>query len=192
MSYEKKYNKGNWQNRLLFPVVYSNSPLSICADTEKAIVEDCHDCMSFVKEEGSAIGKWKYLTVIYKRECWSYEKEWRLVKTYGRDVKYIPEHFQIWEKPKVIYYGKDVNVNDEIRLQTYALMNGLEEYRMEYVCADGNFVLKPVPYKCEFEDQCRNFIRYHYKVVLMSRVKHIDEYLREMEKEYGITRPSSK
>lgn len=51
-------------------------------------------------------------------------------------------------------------------------------------------VVQPVPYKSKFDDQCRRFINAHYKVVLMSRAKFVEEALREIENECGEARPS--
>lgn len=129
------------------------------------------------------------MTALTKRECWNYEKEWRLIKLVGLNNEPIMEHVQIWKRPSVIYYGKDIDINDEIRLHTYALMNGLEEYRMQYVCDNGQFKLKPVPFECKFEEQCREFIRAHNKTVLESRLMFIDEGIRDLEQKYGITPP---
>lgn len=173
----------------LYPVIYSDKPMSVCAEADIDVVQSCYARITGIPQKPITNNFGSYMTAIYKRECWHYEKEWRLLKIVSLDGSELVEHIRVWLKPRVIYYGKDIEVNDEIRLHTYALMNGLEEYKMQYECIDGTFVLKSVPYKSKFDDQCRRFIKAHYKVVLMSRAKFADEALREIENECGDARP---
>lgn len=168
-------------NQILYPVVYSNTPLSVCKDVAIDVVQNCHAKQTGVPEKPITNNYWSYMTALFKRECWHYEKEWRLVKIYSLNGGDIPEHFRIFQRASVIYYGKDIDTNNEIRLHTYALLNGLQEFKMEYVFEDGEYRLKAMPYTSEFDDQCRDFIKCHHKVLLHNRLVLAEKYLKEEE-----------
>lgn len=169
-------------NQLLYPVIYTDNPLSVCKEAAIDVAQDCHAKQTGVAEKAIANNYWNFMTALIKRECWHYEKEWRLVRLFSLDGGQIPEHFQIWKKPSVIYYGNNIDINDEIRLHTYAILNGLQEYKMQYVYEDGSYKLKAVPYTSDYDKQCRKFITGHYHSVVHERLKRIEEYIEEQER----------
>lgn len=177
LGYDIPTDPANEVNQILYPVIYSDKPLDACKEVAIDIVQNCHARQMGVPEKPITNNYWSYMTTLFKRECWHYEKEWRLVKIFSLNGGEIPEHFRIFQKASVIYYGTDIDINNEIRLHTYALLNGLQEYKMQYVHEDGSYRLKAVQYVSKHEKQCREFLEDHYHSVFKSRLGRIKEHL---------------
>lgn len=170
-------------SQVLYPVIYSNKPLSICEDAVIDVLQHFHARHTDTPQKLITNNFWCFFTVLFKRECWHYEKEWRLMKVYSLNGGEIPEHLRIFQKANVIYYGVDIDINDEIRLHTYAMLNNVTEYKMKYVYQDGEYVLKAIPYVSMYDEQCQKFLKDHYDVIFESRFSRIQEHLERLKNE---------
>lgn len=143
----------------LWPVVYSDEPLIGASIAGTEICQSSYAKDFHTKEHLVYPDLWLKLSSIWKKTCWSYEKEWRIISSYSRETT-IPEHLWIWIKPREIYYGMDMDPNERLQLHRYALMLHVKEYQMEYKYDGGVNKLVAVPFKEDylFELQSREFI----------------------------------
>ena len=113
----------NWKQVMLLPILYTNERYdateyifdNVLVNTFKSLKSD------FWKLRDDFA---QFKVNIYKHECWSYEKEWRLQLYRVNKEKYI----QV--KPKAIYLGCRISQCYEDILVKYALEQNIKIYKM--------------------------------------------------------------
>ncbi|TLU54662.1 MAG: DUF2971 domain-containing protein [Chlorobium sp.] len=91
----------DYRRRLLYPVIYSDQMFDA---TEHLMKEKGDKSLNFLR--------W-HLAALVKARDWDYEKEWRLVFPHEECDS---ERTYVMGKPKMVYFGKDIPLDDEDQL----------------------------------------------------------------------------
>jgi hypothetical protein len=110
--------------QFLFPIIYADEITDITNELSKGVMG------------------WGIKPTIHKSQDWSYEKEWRFIKSTplvpavkGASLKFIPI--------KAIYLGTDICDEDKSKLVEIADTKNIPVYKMKM--SDTRFAFQPVP-----------------------------------------------
>lgn len=130
----------NKENLGLFPVVYGIQRY----DATQYFYYLVGKFLSLPLNNQDTLAQIKLL--LYKAKEWEYEKEWRLINIYHKDVlNKCSEPRKI--RPNSIYYGCHISEENRKLLHRYAVEKNLQEFQMEIDNSSINYEVKAIELK---------------------------------------------
>lgn len=130
----------NKEKLSLFPVVYSNKRY----DANQYLYFLVGKFLNLPFKNQDVLAQTKLL--LYKSKEWEYEKEWRLINPYHKDIVNKCSEPRIIH-PNSIYYGCHISEENRRQLHEYAIEKNLQEFQMYLDDSSMNYEVNAIELK---------------------------------------------